>query len=357
MTPTATSQTDRQLLTGNVAAAEGAIRAGCRFYFGYPITPQNDLPEYMAGRMAEVGGTFIQAESELAAVSMLHGAAAAGGRAMTSSSSPGVSLKQEGISYMAGCQLPAVIVNVQRAGPGLGDVRCAQADYWQATRGGGHGDYFTPVLAPHTVQECCDLTALAFDIAWHWRNPVIVLSDQQVGQMMEPVDLPPARDAAVESPDWALTGATPDRQRRYTASFRGRPGELVAWNRELKAKWDRMATELVRYETFETEDAELVLVAYGTSGRLSRQAVQTLRHQGHKVGLLRPISLWPFPTEAVGALAARGTRLLVVEMSYGQMVDDVRLAAEGRAAVELMSTFGGDVPRVDDIAERARDML
>ena len=347
----------RELMTGNQAAAEGAIRAGCRFYAGYPITPQNDLPEYMASRMPEVGGTFIQAESELAAISLVHGAAAAGARAMTSSSSPGMSLKQEGLSYMAGSQLPAVIVNVQRAGPGLGDVRCAQADYWQATRGGGHGDYFNLVLAPYSVQETLDLAIEAFALAEKWRTPVIILSDQQVGQMMEPVDLPPMADATLPNPPWALTGAANGRPHHIIRSFYGQPGELVEWNKVLKAKWERMAAEEVRWEEIETADADLVLLAYGTSARLSRAVVQQCRQKGLKVGLLRPITLWPFPTAAVAALAGRVREMLVVEMSFGQFVDDVRLAVDGRVPVELFSTFGGEVPKLADIQARVERML
>ena len=348
---------ERVLLTGNQAAAEGAVRAGCRFYFGYPITPQNDLPEYMAARMPEVGGTFIQAESELAAISLVHGAAAAGAKTMTTSSSPGISLKQEGISYLAGSQLPALIVNVQRAGPGLGDVRCAQADYWQATRGGGHGDYFCLVLAPHTVQETFDLSALGLDLAMKWRNPVIIMSDQQLGQMMEPVDLPPMADATLQDPPWALTGAAGGREHHVIRSYFGRLGELVEWNRQLKAKFERMAAEEVRCEEIETADADVVLVAYGTSARLSRAVVQECRKRGRKVGLLRPITLWPFPSAAIRALAEQGKRFLAVEMSYGQMVEDVRLAVEGRAPVELFSTFGGEVPRTADIEKKAVSML
>jgi 2-oxoglutarate ferredoxin oxidoreductase subunit alpha len=351
------ARNERELMTGNQAAAEGAIRAGCRFYAGYPITPQNDLPEYMAGRMPEVGGVFLQAESELAAVSLVHGAAAAGARAMTSSSSPGVSLKQEGISYLAGSQLPAVIVNVQRAGPGLGDVRCAQADYWQATRGGGHGDYFNPVLAPYSVQETLDLTYDAVGLSHRWRTPVIILSDQQVGQMMEPVDLPPMADATLPEPEWALTGASGGREHHVIRSYFGRPGELVEWNRGLKAKFERMMTELVRFEEIETGDAEVVLLAYGTSARLSKAVVQNCRAKGLPVGLLRPISLWPFPTAAIARLAERVRKMLVVEMSFGQFVEDVRLSVEGRVPVELLSTFGGEVPRLADIQSRVEVML
>jgi 2-oxoglutarate ferredoxin oxidoreductase subunit alpha len=351
------AQRERVLLTGNQAAAEGAVRAGCRFYFGYPITPQNDLPEYMSARMPEAGGTFIQAESELAAISLVHGAAAAGAMAMTTSSSPGISLKQEGISYLAGSQLPALIVNVQRAGPGLGDVRCAQADYWQATRGGGHGDYFTLVLAPYSVQEMCDFSVLGLELARKWRNPVVILSDQQVGQMMEPVELPEMADAALEDPPWALTGAAGGREHHVIRSYFGRPGELVEWNRQLRDKYEKIAAREQRSEEIETDDAEVVLVAYGTSARLSKAVVQDCRAKGLKVGLLRPITLWPFPREAIARLAERGRRFLAVEMSCGQMVEDVRLAVDGRAQVELLCTFGGEVPRMADIEDRAVAML
>lgn len=348
---------ERVLITGNEAAAEGAVRGGCRFYFGYPITPQNDVPEYMSRRMPEVGGTFLQAESELAAISLCHGAAAAGAVPMTSSSSPGISLKQEGISYLAGCELPALILNVQRGGPGLGDVRCAQGDYWQATRGGGHGDYFCLVLAPYTAQECCDLAALGMHLAEKWRNPVLLLTDQQVGQMMEPVTLPPLGPEAVGDPDWALTGAAGGRPRHFIHSYCGRPNELVEWNEKLIAKYQRMATEEVRYEAVEADDAELLLVAYGTSARLAKAAVTAARAHGHKVGLLRPISLWPFPSGAIAELAGTARKMLVVEMSWGQMVEDVRLAVNGRADVELLNTFGGAVPRLPDIEARIEAML
>ncbi len=309
----------------------------------------------MSRRMPQVGGTFIQAESELAAISLVHGAAAAGGRVMTSSSSPGISLKQEGISYLAGSELPALILNVQRGGPGLGDVRCAQGDYWQATRGGGHGDYFTPVLAPNSVQETCDLAGLGLELAERWRTPVLLLSDQQVGQMMEPVELPPMADAELPDRPWALSGAE-GRPRNLIRSFFGRPGELTEWNRKLKAKYEALADREVRYEDTAAEDAEVVLVAYGTSARLCRAVVDNCRRDGVKVGLLRPITLWPYPAEPLRRLAEKGKRFLVVEMSWGQMVEDVRLAVEGRAPVELLCTFGGEVPKLADIQKKATSM-
>jgi 2-oxoglutarate ferredoxin oxidoreductase subunit alpha len=346
---------EKVLMTGNVAAAEGAVRAGCRFYFGYPITPQNDLPEYMSSRMPEVGGTFIQAESELAAIALVHGAAAAGGRAMTSSSSPGITLKQEGLSYMAGSELPALVVNVQRGGPGLGDVRCGQADYFQATRGGGHGDYRLIVLAPHTVQETCDLAYESFDLAEKWRCPVLILSDQQLGQMMEPVVLPPMRDLpAVQDHPWALTGAA-GRPRRIVKSFYWRPGELEEFNKRLREKYLAMERELPRCEEDRTGDADIVLVAYGTSARIARDAVHLAREAGIRAGLVRPITLWPFPAAPLVAAARRGARFLVVEMSWGQMIEDVKLSLYGTPRpVDLCWRAGGGVPGVGEVLGRVK---
>ena len=345
---------EKVLVTGNVAAAEGAVRAGCRFYFGYPITPQNDVPEYMSARMPEVGGTFVQAESELAAISLVHGAAAAGARAMTSSSGPGLSLKQEGISYLAGSELPALILNVQRGGPGLGDVRCAQGDYFQATRGGGHGDYRLIVLAPHTVQETCDLAYEAFDLAETWRCPVLILSDQQLGQMMEPVRLPTMKDVPrVQDHPWALTGAADGRERRIVKSFYWRPGELEGFNQRLRAKYEKMERALPRWEEDAADDAEIILVAYGTSARIARDATRAARDAGIKAGLVRPITLWPFPAEPLVAAAKRGARFLVVEMSWGQMIEDVKLALYGHPApLDLHWRAGGGVPAVHEVAEQ-----
>jgi 2-oxoglutarate/2-oxoacid ferredoxin oxidoreductase subunit alpha len=353
------STEEKVLITGNVAAAEGAIRAGCRFYFGYPITPQNDLPEYMSGRMPEVGGTFVQAESELAAIALVHGAAAAGGRAMTSSSSPGVSLKQEGLSYLAGSELPAYIVNVQRAGPGLGDVRCGQADYFQATRGGGHGDYRLLVLAPHTVQETFDLSFEAFDLAEKWRCPVMLLSDQQLGQMMEPVVLAPMSSRpAVQDHPWALTGAEGGRPKRIVKSFYWRPGELEEFNTRLREKYLTMERELPRWEEDHTDDADLVLVAYGTSARIAREAAALARGQGIRAGLVRPVTLWPFPAAPLVKAAKRGARFLVVEMSWGQMTEDVKLSLYGTPApVDLCWRAGGGVPSVTEVFEQIKSIV
>jgi len=358
-TRTADQRQQKVLITGNVAAGEGAIRGGCRFYFGYPITPQNDLTEYMSDRVPAVGGTFIQAESELAAISLVHGASAAGGRAMTSSSSPGVSLKQEGLSYLAGSELPALVVNVQRGGPGLGDVRCGQSDYFQATRGGGHGDYRLIVLAPNTVQETCDLAYEAFDLAETWRCPVLILSDQQLGQMMEPVVLPPMRDVpAVQDHPWALTGAADGRERRIVKSFYWRPGELEGFNQRLHAKYLEMEQALPRWEEDGADDAEIVLVAYGTSARVARDAARAARDDGIKAGLVRPITLWPFPVEPLVRAAKRGARFLVVEMSWGQMVEDVKLALYGTPRpVDLHSRSGGGVPGVHEVTDHVRKLM
>jgi len=344
------------LMTGNDAMAEGAIRAGCRFYYGYPITPQNAVPEYMSRRMPEVGGTFIQSESELAAVNMVLGSAAAGKRAMTSSSSPGISLKQEGLSYLAGCELPAVIANVQRGGPGLGDIGASQADYFQATRGGGHGDYRLIVLAPASVQEMADLTTLAFDLADRWRNPVMILSDAQVAQMMEPVEwheYEPPGD--LPEKDWALTGAA-GRPKRIVRSFFMFPGQLEKHNIHLQEKYARITQREVRFEEIDTDAADLVIVAYGSSARIARGLVAE-KTAGRRLGLLRPITLWPFPTRRIRELADAGKAFLVAEMSAGQLVEDVRLAVDGRTPVGFYGRTGGAVLTVEEMAEKAAEML
>lgn len=337
------------LMTGNAAAAEAAIRAGCRFYFGYPITPQNELIGYMAREMPLAGGTFIQAESELGAINMVYGASAAGRRAMTSSSSPGISLKQEGISYLAGSELPAVIINVQRGGPGLGDIRAAQSDYFQATRGGGHGDYRTIVLAPASVQEMADLVMRAFHLADLYRNPVLVLADAQLGQMMEPLTFREPPDEPLPPKDWALTGAR-GRPSLIVKSFYWLPGELEEFNRKLAEKYACIEAAEVRCETVECDDAEWVLVAYGASARVCKQVMVEARERGEPVGLLRPISLWPYPADAIRELAERVQGFLVVEMSTGQMVEDVRLAVEGRVPVAFYGRTGGGIPTAEQVA-------
>jgi 2-oxoglutarate ferredoxin oxidoreductase subunit alpha len=347
---------EKTLMTGNEAMAEGAIRAGCRFYYGYPITPQNEVPEYMSRRMPEVGGVFIQSESELAAINMVLGSAAAGKRAMTSSSSPGISLKQEAISYLVGCQLPAVIANVQRGGPGLGDIGASQADYFQAVKGGGHGDYNMIVLAPASVQEMADLATLAFDLADKYRNPVMILADAQVGQMMEPLAWKEYTPLAGLPPkDWALTGAK-GRPKNIVKSFFLHPGLLESHNIRLQEKFARMKAAEVRHEEIAVEKADLVIIAYGTSARVARGLVAQGIPEG-KLGLLRPITLWPFPSTRIRELADAGKRFLVVEMSAGQMVEDVRLAVEGRAPVSFYGRTGGATVTAVEMAVEAREAL
>ena len=347
-----TSAGETVLISGNEAAGEAAIRAGCRFYAGYPITPQNELTAYMAEQLPRRGGVFIQAESELAAINMVFGASASGARAMTSSSSPGISLKQEGISYMAGSELPAVIVNVQRGGPGLGNISPAQGDYYQTTRGGGHGDYKCISLAPATVQEVCDLTYLAFELADKHRTPVIVLSDGMLGQMMEGARFDHLPRPAPTPRPWALTGE-PGRKRNLVRSFRLSPDDLEALNLRLQDRYAAIRESEVRYELAGPEDADVILTAYGTSARICRQIVERPPQRlPFKVALFRPITLWPFPSRRLAELAAHMRGIMAVEMSAGQMVDDVRLAVEGRCRVEFHGRLGGQVPAARDITER-----
>ncbi|MCD5397942.1 3-methyl-2-oxobutanoate dehydrogenase subunit VorB [candidate division NPL-UPA2 bacterium] len=343
------------LMCGNEALGEAAIQANCRHYFGYPITPQNELTAYMAKRLPEVGGVFLQSESEVAAINMVYGAAATGVRAMTSTSSPGMSLKQEGISYLAGAELPAVIVNIVRGGPGLGNIAPAQSDYFQATRGGGHGDYRTIVLAPSMVQEMADLTHLAFDLADRYRNPVIILGDGLLGQMMEPIEIKPKTQnpkLKTQKP-WALTGAR-GRPRNLIRSLYLGDKVLERHNQRLQERYKKIFREEVHYEAVSLEDAEIVLVAYGTSARMSRAALVRARKEGLKVGLLRPITLWPFPSDMLAEIATRARTFLVVEMSAGQMIEDVRLSVEGKRPVHFYGRMGGEVPAITDILEEIR---
>jgi 2-oxoglutarate ferredoxin oxidoreductase subunit alpha len=339
---------ERVMMKGNEAIAEGAIRAGCRYFFGYPITPQNEVPEYMARRMPEVGGTFIQAESEVSAINMVYGAAGAGARAMTSSSSPGVSLKQEGISYIAGAELPCVIVNVARAGPGLGGLTPSQADYFQATKGGGHGDYRLTVFAPASVQEILDLMYEAFVTADKYRNPSMVIMDGLLGQMMEPVVMKEYTDLQIPPKPWATTGMTAGISQRLINSLGLVPEELENFNKKLQAKYHQIEANEVRYAEENTEDADLVLVAYGTSARIAKSAMVKARQEGKKVGLFRPITLWPFPSKRLAELAQAGKRFLAVEMSAGQMIEDVRLAVNGRAEVDFYGRLNGAIPSVNE---------
>jgi len=343
------------LMAGNEAAGEGAIQAGCVAYYGYPITPQNELTGYMAAHMPEHGRVFLQAESELAAVNMVLGSSAAGVRAMTSSSSPGISLKQEGISYLAAIELPAVIVNMQRGGPGLGNIAPAQADYWQATRGGGHGDYRCIVLAPHSVQEMFSIVYDAFDLADKYRMVVMVLGDGRIGQMMEPVEIPdfPAKPR-VPKP-YVLDGCA-GRPARKLRSLLLNEDDLEALNVHLQEVYRQVEANEVRFEQTCTEDADVVMVAYGTCARVCSEALREVRKEGLKVGLIRPITLWPFPSQPIRAAAARGAKFLVVEMSAGQMIDDVRLSLDRPADIRFYGRMGGNVPQWEAAARILREM-
>ncbi len=347
---------EQVLLCGNDAMSEAAIQAGCRCYFGYPITPQNEVTAYMSRRMPEAGGVFIQSESEISAVNMVFGVAAAGARAMTSSSSPGISLKQEGISYLVGCELPAVIANIMRGGPGLGSIGPAQSDYFQATRGGGHGDYRTIVLAPSTLQELVDMTILSFDLADKYRNPVIVLSDGILGQMMEPVRITRRNPSETPPKDWALTGCK-GREPNVIRSLYLDVKKLEEHNRKLQRKFDEIEKNEIRFEKIMTEDADLIIVAFGSVARICKSAVNILREKGGKVGLFRPISLWPFPFEELQKTRERARLYLTVEMNMGQMVEDVRLAVEGKRRVEFYGRCGGSVMTVDEVVNEAEILL
>jgi 2-oxoglutarate ferredoxin oxidoreductase subunit alpha len=345
---------EKILMKGNEAIGEAAIIAGCRFYCGYPITPQNELPAYMSLRMPQVGGTFLQAESELAAINMVFGASAAGARAMTSSSSPGISLKMEGISYLSGAELPAVVVNMMRGGPGLGNIAGAQGDYFQAVKGGGHGDYRCIVLAPSTVQELADLTVGAFDLADRYRMVVILLGDGFIGQMSEPITLPKPSKKRFDKSDWALTGAK-GREPHVVMSLRLNPEDaLEKLNLKLQAKYAEIEEKEVLSEDFQTQDAEFLIAAFGLSARISRSAVQALRKGGVKAGLFRPVTLWPFPARGLVKAASGARKVLVVEMNAGQMVEDVKLSLGGSVQVDFLGTLGGITPQVDAIVERVR---
>lgn len=345
------------LMKGNEALGEAAIQAGCRYFFGYPITPQNELPAYMAKRLPEVDGVFLQAESEVAAINMVYGAAGAGARVMTSSSSPGISLKQEGISYIAGAELPCLIVNIIRGGPGLGGIQPAQSDYFQATKGGGHGDYRLVVLAPASLQEMVDLVADAFDIADRYRNPVMILGDGILGQMMEPVEFKnkPAKDLPPK--DWATTGMRGRSKPNVINSLFLQPDKCEEHNMQLLAKYKKIAENEVRYEGVNLDDADLVLVAYGTTARIAKTAMAKAREEGLKVGLIRPITLWPYPDRAFARVVERVKAFLTVEMSTGQMVEDVRLAVNGRKPVYFYGRTGGIVPKPQEILREIHKIL
>ncbi len=345
---------ERKLMKGNEAIAEAAIRGGCRFYAGYPITPQNEIPEYMSWRLPKVGGRFIQAESEISAINMVYGAAGAGARAMTSSSSPGISLKQEGISYICGAELPCVIINMVRSGPGLGGIQPAQSDYFQTVKGGGHGDYRMLVYSPCSVQECVDLLYDAYDKAERYRLPVMILGDGMLGQIMEAVTLPEMKDlSSLPKKAWAADGSGIGKDRRIINSLYIVPDELEAMNRKLQKIYDDMCEREVMCEDYLTEDAEIIITAYGTVARIAKSAVDVLRENGIKAGLVRPITLYPFPNTNFARVMENPCvkEVVAVELSMGQYVEDVRLVAEGKKPVKFYGRSGGNVMSPEDIVD------
>ncbi len=346
----------RELWKGNEALAEAAIRAGVEAFFGYPITPQTELLEYMAKRMPELGRTFLQAESEIAAINMVYGAACAGVRAMTSSSSPGISLMQEGLSYIAGSEVPCVLVDIMRGGPGLGNIQPGQADYFQLTRSAGHGDFHPLVLAPATVQEAVDLMYASFNLAFHYRTIVIVAGDGSLGQMMEPVVMPPIREVNQERPVWALSGAD-GRPSRVITSLYLEADDLERVNQRLQEKLQRVAANEQRWEGYMLDDADYVVVAFGTVARIARSAVRAARAAGIRVGVFRPISLWPYPTVALDQVVGRVKGVLVAEMNAGQMMEDVRAIVRGRAPIRFLGRMGGVIPMPDEITAEIHHMV
>lgn len=339
---------ERVLMKGNEAIAEAAIRAGCRHYFGYPITPQTEVAAYMAKKMPKIGGVFLQAESEIASINMVYGAAAAGMRVMTSSSSPGISLKGEGLSYIAGSDVPAFVVNVQRGGPGLGGIQPSQSDYFQATKGGGHGDYHMIVLAPASVQEMASLTIKGFNLADKYLMTAMILADGTIGQMMEPISF---EDAEIETYDkpWALTGTKMRRPHNIVNSLYLKPDELEQKNFERYKKYAVVEENEPMWEEYRMEDAEICVVAFGIASRVAKNAVVAARAEGIKVGLIRPITLWPFPKKALRAAAGQVKAFVSVELNMGQMIDDVRLAIECRKPVSLCNRAGGMIPSPDQV--------
>jgi 2-oxoisovalerate ferredoxin oxidoreductase alpha subunit len=337
----------RQLCKGNVAIVKGAILAGCRSFYGYPITPASEIAEAAALYIPQVGGTFLQAESEVAAINMVYGAAASGARVMTASSGPGLSLMQEGISYIAGAELPCVIVDIVRGGPGLGNIAPEQSDYFAMVKGGGHGNYRNIVLAPASVQEMADLTVLAFELADKYRNPAVILADGFIGQMMEPLDLE-YREIVIPEKPWAVKGTAETRKNLVSSIFL-EPDDLENHQRHLENKYQQVREHETRWELSDADDADILLVGYGITSRILRSAVEEARAQGQRVGLFRPITLWPFPSEALAQVAANAQKVLVVELSNGQMVEDVRLAVNGKVAVEFYGRTGGNVPSVEEI--------
>ena len=345
------------LMKGNEALAEAAIRAGCKAYFGYPITPQSEILEYLTEVGRNRGMVVLQSESELAAINMVYGASGAGARTMTSSSSPGISLMQEGMSYLACAELPALVVNINRGGPGLGTIQPSQSDYFQAVKGGGHGDYHVIVYAPASVQEMADFVYTAFDVGDKYRTPVVILADGALGQMMEKVRFPEYDlTEHLKEKTWATTGKTSDRERNIITSIHIQPEEMEAFNIHLQKKYREIEKQEVRYELVQTEDAELLIVAYGLAARISHRALELAREQGIRVGLLRPITLWPYPDEILAKLADQVDNILVAELNAGQMLEDVRLGVEGRKPIHFTGRMGGIIPPPEEILEKIIDI-
>lgn len=344
----------KYLMKGNEAIAEAAIRAGCKHFFGYPITPQTEVAAYMSKRLPKIGGTYLQAESEIGAINMVLGAGACGIRALTSSSSPGISLKSEGISYIAGSDVPCVIINVMRGGPGLGGIQPSQADYWQATKALGHGDFQLIVYAPASIQEVVDLVSTAFDVADQYRMPTLILADGILGQMMEPVEFPEAVEKAPVAKPWATTGTNEERKPNIVNSLYLQPQELEQTVVDRFKRYDIVKQNEVRVEEYLVEDADIVLVAYGATARIVRSAVNKARALGIKAGFIRPITLWPFPDATINSAAKTAKDMLVVEMSMGQMVDDVRLAAKEQCKVSFFGRTGGVVPTPTEVLEEIK---
>ena len=345
------------LMKGNEAVGAAAIKAGCKYFFGYPITPQNEIPEYMSKKLPEVGGEFVQAESEVAAINMVYGAAGSGARVMTSSSSPGMALKQEGISYLAGAELPAVIVNMMRGGPGLGGIQPAQSDYFMSVKGGGNGDYFMPVYAPASIQETVDLIQEAFDVADQYRTPVMVIADGMIGQMMEPVEFKDVPHRNLEEKTWATNGTKEERKPNVINSLFLDAHDLEDHILRLEEKFNLMEENECRWEEYKLEGAEIVIAAYGTTARIVKNAIDALEKEGIKVGLIRPITLWPFPKKAFDHIDSTTTNVLTVEMSRGQMIEDVRLSLNGKLPTAFFGRTGGVIPTPAGVVEAVKKLV
>lgn len=348
---------NRVLMKGNEAIAKAAIVAGCRYFFGYPITPQNEIPEYMARELPKVGGVFLQSESEIAAINMVYGASGAGGRVMTSSSSPGIALKQEGISYIASAELPCVIVSIMRSGPGLGGIQPSQSDYYQTTRGGGNGDYRVVSYAPSTIQEAVELMQTAFEVSERYRNPVMVVGDGMIGQMMEPVDFSKLESVKSVPREWATTGTDKHSGRNVVSTLMLNASDLEAHNLKLKSKYDVIEKNEARYELYNMEDADVVIVSYGTTSRIVKNTIEMLKKEGIVAGLIRPITLWPFPKKSFESIPESCKLVMTVEMSMGQMVDDVEIAVRGRYKTAFYGRAGGMIPTPSDIVTAIKSRL